>query len=157
MRGQRLGERLPLVEEPRDLLLGLLALEGNRAGPLAVGGRPRDRVMRIAATTALIATLVMIGGSLVVWGGLGFPRSPMSFVRGPLGVLEISAIGLVYAAVGAFLIGRVPGYIVGWSLIAIGVGVGLHLPVNLMVGQATRVFHPIPVPLLVFAWGRKSP
>ena len=42
--------------------------------------------MRIAATTALIATLVMIGGSLVVWGGLGFPRREGEWVDNAHGV-----------------------------------------------------------------------
>src|SRR5262245_41441343 len=37
MSGQGLGERLPLVQEPRDLLFRLLALERDGAGALAVG------------------------------------------------------------------------------------------------------------------------
>ena len=116
----------------------------------------RDLVVQVVATSVFVATLLVIGTSLAVWGGLGFPRMPMSFVRGPLGVLEISAIALVYTSIGAFMLGRVPGYVVGWSLIAIGVGVALHLPVNIMVGQATQVFHPVPYALLLFTWGLTS-
>jgi hypothetical protein len=125
-------------------------------GVFVVRSARRDRAMRTGAMLAFLGTLVIVGSCLAIWGGLGFPRLPMSFVRGPLGVAEIAAIALVYVAVGTFLIGRVPGVVVGWSLIVLGVGVGLHLPVNLLLAQAVRAFQPVPLPLLVFAWGLTS-
>jgi hypothetical protein len=115
-----------------------------------------DQLMRIGATLAFVATLAMIGSSLVLWGGLGFPGLPVSFVRGPLGVIEIAVIALVFSSIGAFLVGRVPGFLVGWSLIIIGIGTGLHLPVGLLVDQAIRTFHPVSQPLLLSAWALTS-
>lgn len=129
----------------------------DRSSALAATGVARwDRAARVGATIAFIATVVMVGSTLVLWGGLGFPRMPMSFVRDPLGVLEVAAIGLVYAGVGAFLVGRVPGVFVGWSLVVLGVGVALHLPADLLVAEAVRTFHPIPLPLLVSVWALTS-
>lgn len=124
---------------------------------LLTGRRGRfEKAAQVAATIVFLATLVVVGTSLVVWGGLGFPKFPMSFVRGPLGVIEIATIALVYTGVGAFLVGRIPGVIVGWSLIVLGVGVALHLPDSLLVSQAIRTFHPIPEGLLVFTWALTS-
>jgi len=115
-------------------------------------GTAFDRVIHVAAMSAFLATSVVVGTCLILWGGLGFPSLPMSFVRGPLGVLEIATIAVVYAAIGSFLSIRLPGHLVGWSLLAIGIGVGLHLPVSLVIGQAVAGFHPIAPPVLWFAW-----
>src|ERR1051326_218959 len=40
MRGERARELFPLVEQPRDLLFGRLALRRDRAHPVAVGVEP---------------------------------------------------------------------------------------------------------------------
>lgn len=115
-------------------------------------GTGLDRAIHLGAMSAFLGTSVIVGACLIVWGGLGFPEMPLSFVRGALGVLEISAIAVVYASIGAFLCMHLPGHLVGWSLLTIGVGVGLHLPVSLLLGQAITGFHPIPTPVLWFSW-----
>ncbi len=119
---------------------------------VARAGTGLDRAIHLAAMSAFIGTSVVVGACLILWGGLGFPPMPLSFVRGPLGVLEITAIAVIYTSIGAFLCIRLPGHIVGWSLLTIGVGVGLHLPASLLLGQAIGGFHPIPMPVLWFAW-----
>ncbi len=115
-----------------------------------------ERTVDVAARAAFLATLVIVGASLIVWGGLGFPALPMSFVRGPLGAIEIALIATTYAGIGAFLARRLPGHLVGWSLITIGVGIGLHLPASLLIDRAMGAFRPIPPELLAFGWAVSS-
>jgi hypothetical protein len=115
-----------------------------------------DRAARVAATAAVVLTVSVVGSCLVVWGGRGFPELPLSFVRGPLGIVEIALISLVYALSGAFMIGRVPSLLIGSSLIVIGLGVALHLPASLLVDQAIATFRPVAQPLLLFAWALTS-
>lgn len=112
--------------------------------------------MRLIATSAFIAVLILVGMTLMFWGGRGFPDHPMTFARGQIGFVEIAAIAVVYVSIGAFLANRLPRHAVGWGFIVIGVGVALHLPTSLLVGEALRAFRPIPQPLLVFAWALTS-
>jgi hypothetical protein len=122
------------------------------------GVRPAvlDSAMRLGVSAAVVATVAIVGISLVVWGGRGFPELPMSFVRGPLGVIELALLALVYTLVGAFMVGRVPRFLVGGSLVLIGIGVALHLPANLLVDQARAAFQPVAPPLLLFVWALSS-
>jgi hypothetical protein len=112
--------------------------------------------MRVGVTAAVVVTVAIVGISLVVWGGRGFPELPMSFLRGPLGVIEIATIAVVYALIGAFMVGRVPRFLVGGSLVLIGLGVALHLPASLLVDQAKAAFQPVAQPLLLFVWALTS-
>jgi hypothetical protein len=111
-----------------------------------------NRLGRAAAMTSFVGILVVVGSTLLVWGGRGFPDQPMSFFRGPIGFIEIGILAAVFGGIGAFLAGRLPGMAIGWSLIIIGIGVALHMPVSVMVGQALQSFRPIPPMLLNSAW-----
>ncbi|HEX5589420.1 MAG TPA: hypothetical protein VFX65_03915 [Candidatus Limnocylindrales bacterium] len=115
-----------------------------------------ERTVNIAARAAFLTTVVIVGASLMVWGGLGFPALPISFVRGPLGAIEMALIATTYAGIGAFLARRLPGHLVGWSLIVIGVGIALHLPASLLIDRAISAFRPVPPELLVFGWALSS-
>jgi hypothetical protein len=112
----------------------------------------QERAVDVAARAAFLTTLAIVGVSLMVWGGLGFPALPLSFVRGPLGAIEIALIATTYAAIGAFLARRLHGHLVGWSLLAIGVAIALHLPASLLIDRAMGAFRPVPLELLAFGW-----
>lgn len=110
------------------------------------------RFANLAANWAFIAILAIVGATLLVWGGRGFPEQPMSFLRGPAGFVELGIIGLTFGGIGAFLATRLPGHAVGWSLILIGVGVALHVPASFLVGQTLGSFRPVSPPLLISVW-----
>jgi two-component system NarL family sensor kinase len=111
-----------------------------------------DRVVHLAAMSVFVAIAVIVGACLIIWGGLGFPALPISFIPGAAGTIEVGAVALVYAGIGAFLCMRLPGHLVGWSLLVIGIGVGLHIPAGLLIGQAIVGFHPVAPAVLWFAW-----
>lgn len=118
--------------------------------------RPRERLIHWAATTLFLVVVVIVGIALIVWGGRGFPDQPLSFLRGPLGFVEVAAIALVFGSIGAFLVRRLPAHAVGWSLMLIGLGVSLHLPASLAVEGALGSFRPIPPMLVVSVWALTS-
>jgi hypothetical protein len=125
-----------------------LALAGTDRRP----GDALDRVVHLGASSAFVAICVIVGTSLILWGGLGFPDLPITFMPGAAGTIEVAVVALVYAGIGAFLSMRLPGHLVGWSLLAIGIGVGLHLPAGLMIGDAIGGMHPVAPAVLWFAW-----
>jgi len=115
-----------------------------------------ERLVRATATLLYLLVLLVVGVSLLTWGGRGFPAQPLSFLRGPVGFLEIAVIALVYASIGSFLVGRLPAHALGWSLMLIGIGVALHLPASLMVEAALGSFKPVPPMLTVAVWALTS-
>lgn len=124
------------------------------ASHIATGAAPtmRERVVHTTATVLFLLVLVVVGLSLMVWGGRGFPDQPMSFLRGPVGFAEVAMIALVYASIGAFLCRRLPSHALGWSLILVGIGVALHMPASLMVEAELGSFRPVPPMLVVGVW-----
>jgi hypothetical protein len=112
----------------------------------------RVRIIHATSTLSFLLVLLVVGVSLMAWGGRGFPTQPMSFLRGPVGFTEVAVIALVYAAIGSFLVRRLPAHALGWSLMLIGIGVALHLPTSLMVEAALASFRPVPPMLVVAAW-----
>jgi hypothetical protein len=116
----------------------------------------RVRVIHATSTFSFLLVLLVVGVSLMAWGGRGFPTQPLSFLRGPVGFTEVAVIALVYAAIGSFLVRRLPAHALGWSLMLIGMGVALHLPASLMVEAALASFRPVPPMLVVAAWALTS-
>lgn len=112
----------------------------------------RERIIHVAATFLFLFVLVVVGLSLMVWGGRGFPEQPMSFLRGPVGFAEVALISLVYVSIGTFLCRRLPSHALGWSLALIGIGVALHMPASLMVEGELGSFRPVPAMLVVPVW-----
>jgi hypothetical protein len=114
--------------------------------------RVGDRAVHLAAKSTFLVVGLMVSLTLMTWGGRGFPDQPMSFLRGPVGFVELGIIALTYASIGSFLALRLPGHAVGWCLLVIGLGVALHMPASLLVGETLQSLRPVPMPLLVFVW-----
>jgi hypothetical protein len=115
-------------------------------------GRKRDRLLHLAARLTGVLVVVLVGVTLIVWGGRGFPDQPMSFMRSPASFVMLAVIALTFTLIGAFLSTHLPTHAVGWLLILAGGGVALHMPVSLVVGEAVTSFRPIQPGLLVAIW-----
>jgi hypothetical protein len=110
------------------------------------------RVVHLAARFVAIVVVVIIGVTLLVWGGRGFPDLPMSFMRSPASFVLLAVIALAFTLVGAFLSTHLPRHAVGWLLILAGAGVALHMPASVVVGGAVASYRPIAPELLAAIW-----
>jgi hypothetical protein len=110
------------------------------------------RIVHLAARFVAIVVVVIVGVTLLVWGGRGFPDLPMSFMRSPAGFLLLAVVALTFTLVGAFLSIHLPRHAVGWLLILAGAGVALHMPVSVVVGEAVSSFRPMSTGLLAAIW-----
>ena len=112
----------------------------------------RDLRIHVAARLFAIVIIAMVGVTLVVWGGRGFPDLPMSFMRSPASFVLLAVIALTFTLVGVFLATHLPTHAVGWLLLFAGAGVALHMPASVVVGQAIASYRPIAPGLLVAIW-----
>jgi hypothetical protein len=111
-----------------------------------------DRLIHVAARLSAVVIVAIVGVTLLVWGGRGFPDLPMSFMRSPASFVLLAVIALTFTLVGAFLATHLPGHAVGWLLIFGGAGVALHMPASVIVGDAVASYRPIAPGLLVAIW-----
>jgi hypothetical protein len=116
----------------------------------------RERNLRLLALALWLVGLTLIAATLLIWAGRGFPRSPVAYARGPLGISAIAMTGAVYATVAVFLLHRLPRNPIGWIFLMIGLGMAVVTPLNLALSDALRSFRPAPQGALYLAWGITS-
>ncbi len=113
---------------------------------------PQRRSARLVAWTLVILMGALWIGSVLVWILDGARPLPLSFARGPIGVVAVGLIALMFGTVGASLASRLPRNVIGWALLVVGLGLGVLMPVNLAIAQAFEVARPVPETTLVIAW-----
>jgi hypothetical protein len=110
-------------------------------------------IVAIALAGLTVATVVV---SMLVWLARGMTEMPVSFGSSPVGVLGLVISPICYAAVGGILASRLPANPIGWLFIAMGVALGMMLPVNLAVTAAHEALHPAGALLTWIAWVRTT-
>jgi hypothetical protein len=120
---------------------------------------PRDRARRpvtVAALGLAGLTVAIVVVSLLVWLARGMTEMPVSFGSSPVGVLGLVVSPICYAAIGGILASRLPANPIGWLFIAMGVALGMMLPVNLAVTAAHEGLRPAGTLLTWVAWVRTT-
>lgn len=107
-----------------------------------------------AGIGALTVGVVLL--SLLVWIARGMAEMPVSFGRTPVGVLGLVLSPIFYAAIGGILASRQPSNVIGWLFLAIGVSLGIMLPVNLLVTAAHESLQPASDVVVWAAWARTA-
>jgi hypothetical protein len=110
-------------------------------------------VVAAGVATLTIGTVIL---SLLVWLARGMTEMPVSFGSSPIGVLGLVVSPICYAAVGGVLAARLPSNAVGWLFLAMGVALGMMLPVNLAVTAAHEALRPAGSLLVWAAWLRTT-
>ena len=121
---------------------------------MSARSRPLARAPSVTAGLIGALTVAAVVISLLVWIARGMADMPVSFGRTPLGVLGLVLSPIFYAAVGGILASRQPKNIIGWLLLAIGVALGMMLPVNLLVAAAHESLQPASDAVMWVAWVR---
>ena len=119
-------------------------------GPVAT------RALRPLAIAIAVLTVVAVVVSMLVWLARGMTEMPVSFGSSPVGVLGLVISPICYAAVGGILASRLPANPIGWLFIAMGVALGMMLPVNLAVTAAHESLRPAGPLLVWIAWVRTA-
>lgn len=110
--------------------------------------------LRIFGVGVAIATVFVVVISLLVWLARGMVVMPVSFGGTATGILGLVISPICYAAVGGVLVARLPTNPIGWFFLAIGVAIGVMLPVNLLVAAAHEALRPAGAPVIWLAWAR---
>jgi hypothetical protein len=122
------------------------------AGDTAAPAPATPVAVRLLAWGPWLAAALFLLTSTAIWAVQGFPILPLSFARGPIGVMALSVAALTFVTVGALLAARMPRNPIGWLLLGIGVMASLVPPVNLLVAQAFDVARPYPPFSIAAAW-----
>jgi hypothetical protein len=118
----------------------------------AAGARP----LRAMAVIAWLSIVVVVGLSMMIYAGRGFPRLPLDYTQGLLGTSGVALTAIVYSTVGAFLATRLPRNLIGWIFLAIGLGMVVIIPANMVLAEALRTFRPLPEGGLLLVWAVTS-
>jgi hypothetical protein len=119
-------------------------------------GHWRWRLPAVMAAGIGAATVGVVLVSLLIWIARGMADMPVSFGRTPVGVLGLVLSPTFYAAIGGILASRRPSNVIGWLFLAMGVSLGVMLPVNLLVTAAHESLQPASDMVIWAAWARTA-
>jgi hypothetical protein len=107
---------------------------------------------RLLATAILAASVGSVFIAIVLWAGQRFQPPPVSFIDSQLVFVAEMFYAIAYAGMGWLLATRLPGNVLGWVFLLLGLGMALQLLVTFLVQEGHQAFRQISYPLLVAAW-----
>ncbi|HEY8134436.1 MAG TPA: hypothetical protein VIF08_00225 [Candidatus Limnocylindrales bacterium] len=123
---------------------------------IAAFARPRQMSdinwPRLLATALLAASVISVLASIVLWAGQRFQPPPVSFIDSQLVFVAEMFYAVAYAAMGWLLATRLPGNLLGWVFLVLGLGMAAQLLVTFQVQEGHEAFRQLSYPLLVAAW-----
>lgn len=97
-------------------------------------GRTRLPWWRLSASNPMLKVVVSLLAFEVIVFGLAIPGMILVSQRSVVVSSVVGGVGMVLAVMGAVLLPRIPGWVVGWATQVIGVLMGIATPMMYVVG-----------------------
>jgi class 3 adenylate cyclase len=120
--------------------------------PLRYPAGRHDPHLRFTAVVIWLLICGTVALSLGSWAARGFPPQPASWAHSAIGVSAIALVALVYATIAVAMVARSPRNPIGWVYLAIGLAMGLVIPLNQSLEGIFHAVRPLPTLMLLLAW-----